>query len=508
MDGVLHLDSWEMSQDLDNARPGAPDYRIDEAYFRDRFDTEPWMLTYKGRQRDGLFWDRAALKRDYRSIRVPTFLIGGWYDGYRDSIPRMLESLEAPVRAIVGPWSHAFPHDPWPEPGIEWRHEAVRWFDRWLRGRETGILEEPSLAVFVRRWHPPDPQLEQVDGEWRWEEGWPIERMRWRALYPQADHDLAGTPPAPAAHRLRYKPTVGIEAGGPVMWWGDVAPDQGPTDAWSLVYDSAPLEEELEILGLPRALLRVSGDAPHANWFARLSDVAPDGTVTLITGAGFNGAHRNSAREPEPLVPGEVFDLEVEMHFTSWVFPPGHRVRLSVSNAQWPMMWPTPYAMTTSLYLGGESGSRLLLPVVPFEKRPSPDFAAPAESPELAGFEDLDEGTASGYGEIASVERDTARGVTRVTARNRGGSRYPWGIERYEETITHELADDRPGQAKVLGEHRLTVELEDRTLTWEGRLSFRSDRESFHYDYTRRLLRDGELVREKTWTEVIPRDHQ
>jgi putative CocE/NonD family hydrolase len=134
MDGVLHVDSWEMSQDLDNARPGAPDYRIDEAYFRDRFDTRPWMMTYKRQQRDGPFWDRTALKTRYDSLRVPTFVIGGWYDGYRDSIPRMLQHVKAPMKALLGPWSHAFPHDPYPEPGMEWRHEAVRWFDHWLKG--------------------------------------------------------------------------------------------------------------------------------------------------------------------------------------------------------------------------------------------------------------------------------------------------------------------------------------------------------------------------------------
>ena len=120
------------------------------------------------------------------------------------------------------------------------------------------------------------------------------------------------------------------------MWWGDVAHDQRPTDAFSLVYDSDPLESEVEILGLPRALLKVSADAPRANWFVRLSDVAPDGTVTQITGAGFNGTHRESAHEPKPIEPGEVFPLEIEMHFTSWIFPQGHRIRLAVANAQWP----------------------------------------------------------------------------------------------------------------------------------------------------------------------------
>jgi hypothetical protein len=508
IDGILHVDSWEMSQDLDNARPGAPEYRIDEDYFRNRFDRPPWMLTYKRQQRDGPFWDRTAPKARYDEIRVPTFLIGGWYDGYRDSVPRMLEHVKAPIKAIVGPWSHYFPHDAHPQPRIEWRREAVRWFDHWLKGRDSGILDEPRLAVYVRRWHPPGPVLERVRGEWRFEDGWPIGRLRERTLYPRPDHGLGDERPAPATHQLRYVPSAGVEAGGPVMWWGDAAHDQRPTDAFSLVYDSAPLEHELEILGLPRALLRVSADAPHANWFVRLSDVAPDGAVTQVAGAGANGTHRGSARSPEPLVPGETFSLEIELHFTSWVFPKGHRIRLAINNSQWPMFWPTPYPMTTSLQLGGEHPTRLALPVVPEERRPRPDFALPEPDPELAGFESLDPGTVSGYGEISSIDRNPQDGTARVTATNASRTRHPWGNERFEETIVHEIRDDRPEATSVRGEHRTTVELPDRTLVWEARTWFRSDRENFTLSYTRRLLRDGALVREKTWEETIPRDHQ
>jgi hypothetical protein len=510
MDGIMHLDSWEMSQDLDNARPGAPDYVIDEEYFGNRFDTDPWMLTYKNQQRDGPFWERASLKGRYDAIRIPTFHIGGWYDGYRDSLPRMLENLEAPVKAMIGPWSHAWPHEPYPRPGMEWRHEAVRWFDQWLKGRDTGIMDEPRFAVYVRQWHPPGPYLANAPGYWRYEDGWPIGRIEERPFYPQPNHTLSTDEPASTVHRLRYVPTIGIEAGGPVMWWGDVAHDQRPTDAFSLVYDSAPLDEDLEILGLPRAILTVAADAPHANWFVRLSDVAPDGTVTQVAGAGFNGTHRSSARKPERLKPQETFPLEIEMHFTSWVFPKGHRIRFAVSNAQWPMLWPTPHAMTTALHLGA-AGSHLRLPFVPAGDPGTyrtPDFLPPAESPQLPGFETLDVGTSSGYGEISSVDRNPQTGEVTVTATNTGGSRYPWGSETYRETIEHRTSDDHPESTEVRGTHRMEVQLEDRTLLWEAELWFRSDRENFYYEYTRRLSKDGQELREKTWTDTIPRDHQ
>ena len=412
------------------------------------------------------------------------------------------------MKAIVGAWHHAFPHNAYPKPQIEWRHEAVRWFDHWLRGEDTGILEEPSFAVYVRQWHPPGPYLEEAPGSWRWEEGWPIERIEERVLYPQPNHTLDTIRPAAAEHRLRYVPSIGVEAGGPVMWWGDVAHDQRPTDAFSLVYDSAPHEEDLEILGFPTALLRVAADAPHANWFVRLSDVAPDGTVTQVAGAGFNGAHRESAREPRPLTPGEDFPLEVEMHFTSWVFPPGHRIRLAISNAQWPMLWPTPHPMTTNLLRGGEQGSRVLLPVVPFEQRPVPPFLPPTADPELPGYESVDEGTTSGYGEISSVDRNPQTGEVVVTATNGGGYRYPWGIERYEEKIVHRTSDNHPEATSVEGSYRMEVELEERTLVWDSEVEFRSDLENFYFDCTRRLFENGALLREKRWQDTIPRDFQ
>jgi putative CocE/NonD family hydrolase len=508
IDGIMHLDSWEMTQDLDNARPGAPGYVIDEAYFRDRFDTEPWMMTYKRQQRDGPFWDRTSARGRYDNLRIPAFFIGAWYDGYRDTVPRMLANLKGPVKAIIGAWDHTWPHEPYPKPGIEWRHEAVRWFDQYLKGVDTGITKEPRFAVYVRQWHKPGPHLDEAPGSWRWEEGWPIARARDRLLYPQPNHTLSAQAPPPAVHELRYLPSIGVEAGGPVMWWGDVAHDQRPTDAYSLVYDSDPLAQDLEILGLPRALLKVAASVRQANWIVRLSDVAPDGSVTQVAGAAFNGTHRNSARTPQPIVPGQVIPLDIEMHFTSWVFPKGHRIRFAVNNAQWPMLWPTPYPMTTALHLGGADGARLSLPVVPFEKRPAPQFLPPEQSPELAGFEALENGTSSRYGEVSSVDRNPQTGEVRVLATNASGTRYPWGVERYQETIEHRTSDEQPEATSVLGTHRMDVELPGRILSWAAELSFRSDSSNFYYSYRRRLSENGKLIREKTWTDTIPRDFQ
>jgi len=268
----------------------------------------------------------------------------------------------------------------------------------------------------------------------------------------------------------------------------------------------------VEILGLPKALLRVAADAPHADWFGRLNDVAPDGTVTLVTGAGQNGTHRKSARAPEAIEPGKPFPLEIEMHFTSWVFPKGHRIRLAVSNAQWPMIWPTPYPMTTTLWMGADA-SRFVLPVVPpgTSARPKPGYAPlgtvePADK--LPGFEALDTETPSGYGEITWVDRNQRTGAAKIVATSSSAHRLPWGEERNNESITYEAADPSPEKPSVKGEYATEVKLPDRTLRCESVVVFRSDRANFYYSGRRRLLVNGALVREKTWEDTIPRDFQ
>jgi putative CocE/NonD family hydrolase len=508
MDGIMHTDSWMMSHDLNNSMPGAPDFILDEAWLENRFNREPSVYTYMRQQRDGPFWDRASAINQYDKISIPGFHIGGWYDGYRNSLIRQLEHVDAPVKAMIGPWDHYFPHNAWPEPQVEWRHEAVRWFDQFLKGVDTGILEEPKFAVYVRNYYPPDPGTQRIPGRWRWEDGWPIERIQNQSWFARANGSLSIQPSEAATHTLDYKPSVGLEGGGPTMWWGSITPDQQPMDDHSLVYDSEPLSESLEILGRPIARLNVSADATRANWVVRISDVAPDGQVTQVAGAAFNGTHRNSAREPEDIVPGEVFPLDIQLHLTSWVFQPGHKIRIAISNGMWPMLWPARELFTSTLQIGGEQGARIELPVVPPGEERTPDFQAPAESPTLAGYETLDAGNITGYAAITEIRTDPVTGEAYGVATNSGATQYPWGVERFEEAIEHRTHDENPADTSVTGRYALTQELKDRTLRFEQEVSFTSDEENFYLRFDRKLLVDGELQDENVWAEVIERDFQ
>ena len=508
MDGIIHIDSWMMSHDLSNAMPGAPEFRLDEDWLRNRFEVEPSVFTYMREQRDGSFWDRASARDKYEQIQIPGYYIGGWYDGYRDSPPRMLEHVKAPVKAMIGPWDHYYPHNAWPAPQVEWRHEAVRWFDQWLKGIDTSILDEPRFAVYVRDWHPPGPGVDEIPGHWRWEEGWPIERSVTKTFYAGQDHGLSSSPSAQAIHSLKYKPSVGLAGGGPVMWWGNIPPDQQSMDDYSLIYDSHPLDSPLEILGMPRAILKVSADVSRANWVVRICDVAPDSSVTQVGGAAFNGTHRKSAREPEDLIPGKVFPLEIEMHFTSWVFPKGHRIRFAINNAQWPMLWPTPYQMTTTLAIGGVEGARIELPVVPPADRPVPKFKLPEEGPSLSDYASVDSGNVSGYAEIKSIQRDEQSGAAFGIATNATSFRYPWGLEHFEERLEHRTSDLNPAETSVIGIYAVAIDLKDRTIRMEQNVVFKSDLKNFHMNFIRRFKVDGETLHEKQWNEIFPRDFQ
>ncbi len=500
MDGILHVDEFEVAMDLVQGISGAPHFSLDEETLNRRMDSPPWSLDYFRHQRDGSFW-RAPV-RDLANIRIPCFLIAGLQDGYRNSVVRMLERVRAPVHALIGPWNHDFPNSSMYGPRIEWRDQAVRWFDHWLKGVNNGVERDPRVVFFQQHSHPPGAAAQDVPGEWR-ADTWPPKDVHEITWYLGGERALSRTPSPPTIDTLRYVPSAGAQAG---FWWGELQGDQRPADAYSLVYESAVLTEPVAMMGQPRVRLVVAASAPLANWFVRLQDVAPDGAVTAITGAGQSGAQRDSLERPEPLVPDHEYLLQFDLYLSSWTWEAGHRIRVSVSNAQWPMLWPTPYPMTTTLRFGGTAGSSLTLPVIPARGLAPPPFAAPEPIEQPPGF-------ATPGGDYAwpgtwSISRDENSGRSTVKWRGTTATTYPWGRSDHSEQIIYHVDDARPEAADAEGEAETIQTLGDRVLTYRGHLRLSSDAQFLHYSYTRELLRDGIVVRTRTWSEDIPRDLQ
>lgn len=498
IDGAYHVDAYELSIDHENGLPRTPDYKLDEDYFRDRFNAYPWFLTYLRQQKDGDFWRRNSLRWNYDQIRIPAYIIGGLLDGYRDSVPRMLENMKIPIKAEIGPWVHAWPDNGVPGPNYEWRHEAVRWWDYWLKNRDTGILDDPRFTVFIREGHGPDLDLQMTPGHWICTD-WPIPGTSWMKLFPGKDHQLQAQPDISAVEALRYIPSYGLATG---LWWGEPTGDMRPDDAGSLVFDSPVLEEQFEIVGFPKVRLRVSADAPLAHWMVRLEDVQPDGTISLVTGALLNGSQRHSRLSPELLVPGETYDIEIEMHFTTWTFKPGHRLRLAVSNALFPMIWPTPYPMTTKLTVG-DVNTYLELPVIPSRERKEPKFRAPEpreQRPDARylGGEDWPHG-------IYELKKDLWS--SQVSFVWQGTSNFEIQGRRYltYEKNYFETNDENPAQSCFCGEAGHRIELEDRQLYLRTTIDLHSDKENFKVTIVREIFENDILVRKKEWRETIPR---
>jgi len=298
-------------------------------------------------------------------------------------------------------------------------------------------------------------------------------------------------------------PSAGAEVG---FWWGELLGDQRPADAYSLIYDSAPLASDVTIFGRPHVHLLAAADAPLADWFVRLEDVAEDGRVTAITGAGLNGAQRRSMEEPEPLIPGKEYALDLDLYLTSWVWPRGHRIRVAVANAQWPMLWPTPTLMTTTLRLGGGTGSAIELPLIPPRGPAPPPFASPELSEQPPGVS-VPGGDYAWPGSW-TLARDELKGQTTVTWHGSSGMVSPWGSFTHREQIVYRIDDAHPESAAVEGEAESVERLKDHFLTYRGTLALRSDATTFRYSASRTLLRDGTVLRTRSWKEDIPRDLQ
>ncbi len=195
-------------------------------------------------------------------------------------------------------------------------------------------------------------------------------------------NELAGPP---SALTLRYHPSRGgsTDSFGPDSDEGYYGIDAREENVWGLAFDTPPLKAPLEIFGFAQAHLYVSATAPIANWMVQLYDLAPDGTSNLVTRGFLNGTHRHSHTHPEALVPNEIYAIDVQLMCAGYRYSPGHVIRVVVTNAEFPVVWPSPYPMTTTLYTGGDQPSFIALPVLPalnYRERHLPILSEAAES--------------------------------------------------------------------------------------------------------------------------------
>ena len=367
--GCLSKDNFDWSSTMfaHNDLPPDPEI-VGEKWremWRERMEANtPWIIPWLKHQRRDAFWKQGSVCEDFSRIAIPVFAVSGWADNYSESVPRLLAGLKGPRLGLVGPWAHSYPHNAAVAPSIGWLQEALRWFDHWLKGADTGIMKEPMYRAWMQDSVPPQTCYSERPGRWVAEKSWPSPRIKPETHWLNAGGVLSRKK-SPARKVPICSPLwVGLAA-GEVGRYGEEAewaPDQREDDGGSLVFTGPPLAKAVEILGAPQVHLEFASDKPQALVCVRLNDVAPDGRSTRVTVGLLNLTHRDSHEHATPLKPGKTYKAVVDLDDIAHAFPKGHRIAVSISTTYWPIAWPSPELATLTISCGK---SFLALPVRP-----------------------------------------------------------------------------------------------------------------------------------------------
>ncbi len=347
-------------------------------------------LWLQHQRRDG-YWKHGSVRENYESIQCPVYAVGGWTDGYKNAIPRLLERLKVPRKGLIGPWAHAYPHFALPGPQIGFLQEMLRWWDYWLKGADTGVMDEPLLRAWMTDSVKPASYHDALPGRWIAEPSWPPPGIKLRRLF-LTDEGLREAIAPLTARAVSSPQTVGKCAGDWVSFGRghDQAGDQQEDDMRSLVFETPRLDTPIEVLGAAIVTLDVASDRPIANLVVRLCDVHPSGESLRVSYGVLNLTHRDGHEGPAPLAIGERYRVRIQLNNAGSVFPAGHKVRLAVSTAYWPMIWPSPEKATLLIF-----GGTLDLPQrqpratdVTVSPLPEPEWAPP-EKPTVIRRGDL-----------------------------------------------------------------------------------------------------------------------
>ena len=463
------------------------------------------LIGWASHQRRDAFWQHGSVAQDYGAIAAATYVVGGWTDGYSNALLRLMTQLEAPRKALIGPWTHVYPHFGTPGPAMGFLQETLRWWDRWLKGIDNGVEKEPALALWMQQDLHAHPMEFAVGGHWIAEKAWPprgpVETL---AL---GEGSLGGKGADLTFHHS--SPLACGMAGG--EWCprdgGGIGPeyqaDQRADDALSLCFETAPLEEDLVVLGAPVVRLRLAVDRPQAMIAVRLNEVMPDGHSSRITFGLLNLSHRDSHENPRPMVPGETVEIALALNDVAYRFARGRRIRLAISTSYWPMAWPAPEPVTMTL---ATAGSALDLPLRgdPSADAGLPAFEAPEMSPPYPSTR-LAEGEST-----RTLARDMASGT--LTLHHIEDT----GLTRIEDigltvgkrgTETYTITEGDPASASITMVRHAYARREGLDLRTQANLTFSCDAANFRIVADLEAFEDGVSILTRTWDETIPRDH-
>jgi putative CocE/NonD family hydrolase len=395
-------------------RPGATPLKFAPDY-------EAWLVEAMRHGDNDAFWaDFGSSVVDHvaRYQDVPSMHLTGWYDSWAAQVAnlnyvQLSKAKKQKQRLIVGPWTHGGQGTSYsgiaefgPAAAISMNELRLRWFERWLKGVDNGVERDPAVRLFVMGSGEPHKTKEGrlfVGGSWRDETEWPLARTVHTDYFLQGDGTLSTKMPAdtpPTRYDFDPKkpvPTIGgnVSSEGVLMLRG--AQDQRcASDNWLcsdalplsarpdvLVFQTPPLERDVEVTGRLVVKLWASSDGPDTDFTAKLVDVYPPNAdypagVDLNVGDSIVRArYRDSLKKAMPLEPGKPHEFTIEMYPTSLVFRRGHRIRLDISSSNFPRFDVNPNTFeplneqrrsriaVNSIYHDPQRPSRIVLPIIP-----------------------------------------------------------------------------------------------------------------------------------------------
>lgn len=474
-----------------------------EMWFERLQGTPPFVEAWMAHQTRDAFWKQGSVCENYDEIVCPVYVVGGWADAYTNAVPRLLAGLSVPRKGLVGPWAHGYPWIGIPGPQIGFLQECVRWWDRWLKGIENGIMDGPMFRFWIQDSVPPAPFYDERPGRWAAEPVWPSPHIETQTLWLGEGH-LQERPAEQSGIPFRGSQFAGSEAG---IWcpYGDppdLPPDQRAEDGLALAFDSAPLEEAVDLVGCPDVTLRVAVDRPQALLVVRLCDVAPTGASALVSRGFLNLTHRDGHEHPQPLEPGQIYTVTVPMDVNAYHLPAGHRWRLAVSPTYWPMAWPSPEAVTLTLYAGPEIQLRLPLRPPRPEDASLPAFG-PSESSRAIVHERTQDAGRNRFivrdvgGRTLEIRDVIEDGRTRLVERD---------LEMYgSNDDVYTIVEDDPLSARIRCKRITGLRREGWHVRIETWSTLSADVEQFHVTNVLDAYEGNTRVFTKTWNVQIPR---
>jgi putative CocE/NonD family hydrolase len=489
----------------------APDPLIVGAKWREMWRARleavrPYYADWLTHQRRDDYWRHGSVCEDIGAIACAVLAVGGWADGYSNAVFRLLRTLKSPKLGIIGPWGHKYPHNGVPGPAIGFLTESLRWWDHWLKGRETGIMSEPMLRAYVQDSLPPASHYDHRPGRWVAEPSWPSGNIAADKL--TLDSGKLTTDKVAPQTLAISSPQITGAAGGEWCPYGlgglgpELPTDQRADDAWSLVFDGAALEVPYEILGAPVLDLELESDQPVATLVARLSDVVPDGKVTRVTYGVLNLTHRDGHEAPSALQPGKRTKVRLQLNDIGHRFLAGHRIRLALSTAYWPIIWPAPKPVTLKLATGSSS---LTLPLRHARAEDETVRFAPAEKPSPGRRRVLRPGAV-----YRKVEQDIGSGEQRIEVlRDDGhGINEETGVATaFHKILRYRLHPDDPTTARAEADYDYHHHHDQ---GWDIRIRTHSaiscTAREFVVEADLQAFEGDLRIFSRSWTERIPRD--